>query len=211
MACMLQCPGLVGHGWPWSTPGQRALPSHAPISFYGDSKPRACLGAFVTASAASAASAWAAARRRWSRHGARLTLPRWVAGGFLVEGNCEATTQLPSAVSIGKLLTWARKQEFMKVHPVLSARASQLSVSVPVEAGTPLLGVLEDGFLTFEPEPSEPSGPSDSGEGPWQHLYQVARRQHPDWWALHLAIPLLRQSFSASSTSPIWQAHQQSA
>eukprot|EP00439_Symbiodinium_sp_Y106_P016522 s6421_g2.t1 len=116
--------------------------------------------------------------------------------------NAEATTKLPSDVSIGKLLTWARKQEFMKVHPVLSARASQLSVSVPVEAGTPLLGVLEDGFL-FEPEPSD-------GEGPWQHLYQVARKQHPDWWALHLAIPLLRQSFSAPSTSPIWQAHLQS-
>ena len=120
-----------------------------------------------------------------------------------MEGNAEATTKLPSDVSIGKLLTWARKQEFMKVHPVLSARASQLSVSVPVEAGTPLLGVLEDGFL-FEPEPSD-------GEGPWQHLYQVARKQHPDWWALHLAIPLLRQSFSAPSTSPIWQAHLQSA
>ncbi|CAE7450593.1 unnamed protein product [Symbiodinium natans] len=195
-------------------------PSHidfmqAPIfgSFIGDSKflPAAslalgdlsCLRPLVAVAATT--SAWAAARRARARSQRSLcwaTLATDKQGTTFLVGP-EAATRLPSNVSLGRLLTWARKQAFMKVHPVLSASNAKLSVSVAVEAGTPLLGVLEEGFLTYE-----------DSEDSWQQLYDAAKKQHPEWWALHLAIPLLRHASGDASdeaSSPVWQAYQQSA
>ena len=219
MACVHPHPSLQA-SWPWryrSQPGfcRTAQARQAPIfgSFIGDSKflPAAslalgdlsCLRPLVAVAATT--SAWAAARRARARSQRSLcwaTLATDKQGTTFLVGP-EAATRLPSNVSLGRLLTWARKQAFMKVHPVLSASNAKLSVSVAVEAGTPLLGVLEEGFLTYE-----------DSEDSWQQLYDAAKKQHPEWWALHLAIPLLRHASGDASdeaSSPVWQAYQQSA
>ncbi|CAK9002451.1 unnamed protein product [Durusdinium trenchii] len=113
--------------------------------------------------------------------------------GFLTSETYQ--TSLPSEVKLGKLLTWARKQDSMKLHPCLTIGQSQLQLSVPVAAGTPIIGVLEDAFL----------GISDGREKPWQRISEAARNQHPEWWSLHLGINVVKECLSPSSE--LWEAY----
>ena len=110
----------------------------------------------------------------------------------------EAETEGPSDVKLGKLLSWARQQDFMKLHPCLSFGKSGLQLSVPVSAGTPILGVLDDAFLRSSDLPE-----------PWQKVWDGARERYPEWWALHLGITLLKERCAPSSDA--WEAYQNSA
>lgn len=87
----------------------------------------------------------------------------------------------------------------MKLHPCLTIGQSQLQLSVPVAAGTPIIGVLEDAFL----------GISDGREKPWQRISEAARNQHPEWWSLHLGINVVKECLSPSSE--LWEAYIKSA
>eukprot|EP00435_Cladocopium_sp_Y103_P042270 s1943_g11.t1 len=150
----------------------------------------------ITAGAFCLTSAFCLARHR-ARHRARQRC-RCCAVQFLV--GPEAQTEAPSDVKLGKLLSWARQQNFMKLHPCLSFGKSgnvALQLSVPVSAGTPILGVLDDAFL----------GSSDLPE-PWRKVWDGARERYPEWWALHLGIPLLKERRGPSSDA--WEAYQNS-
>ena len=112
----------------------------------------------------------------------RSRLGRHFAAAFLTE---RAETRAASDLQLGKLLTWARNQDFMKLHPCLTVVDSQLTVSVPVPADTPIIGVLQDAFLT-------------------------ADRDLPDGlkWAAQLGLSLLEEQRSPSSE--IWENYQHS-
>jgi len=111
----------------------------------------------------------------------------------------EAETEGPSDVKLGKLLSWARQQDFMKLHPCLSfGKPGGLQLSVPVSAGTPILGVLDDTFLTSSDLPEQ-----------WKEVWDGARERYPEWWALHLGITLLKERRDPSSDA--WEAYQNSA
>lgn len=133
-----------------------------------------------------------------ARHRARHRGPRCrrCAVQFLV--GPEAETEGPSDVKLGKLLSWARQQDFMKLHPCLSfGKSGGLQLSVPVSAGTPILGVLDDAFLTSSDLPEQ-----------WQEVWDGARERYPEWWALHLGITLLKERRDPSSDA--WEAYQNS-
>jgi len=100
----------------------------------------------------------------------------------------------PSEISIAKLLAWARAQRSVKIHPGVSARGSKLVVSMPVDEGTPLLGILPETLLAASLGPGSESRDADKE---YQQLLEATTGADKD--ILGLALRLLRERGDATS------------
>eukprot|EP00933_Yihiella_yeosuensis_P073315 TRINITY_DN81964_c0_g1_i1.p1 TRINITY_DN81964_c0_g1~~TRINITY_DN81964_c0_g1_i1.p1 ORF type:complete len:537 (+),score=110.84 TRINITY_DN81964_c0_g1_i1:201-1613(+) len=98
----------------------------------------------------------------------------------------------------------ARRNSNMKVHPGIVAKGSYLCTSMPIPEGTPLIGVTGDLFL----EEGSADGKGTKEDEMCQTLQEAVRAEHPQWWALRLALRLLKET--ASSKDPTWQSYSRS-
>jgi len=109
-------------------------------------------------------------------------------------------------LQVANLLSWARKQSAMKVHPGVVARGMSLVTSMAISRGTPLIGVMSSLYFGEQDVFGRSAGPNlgkqSATEAECQRLMQAV--SEPTQWPLRLAVRLLRESNDPESP---WQPH----
>lgn len=112
---------------------------------------------------------------------------------------------LESEFQVASLISWARGQPNFLVHPAVVARGNRLAVSMPVSAGTPLIGVKSEGYFHEMLELPNADGVATDSEAECHRLTKLAEK--PEMWPLRLAVRLLKEANDPESP---WEAYVQS-